>query len=393
VPNVGNLRPVASILAIVTPLFVSGLFCSVTSGARVILSEDFESDAPDTFPASADFYARSVVGFVNPNTEPAKIVVSGGTFPDPFAPDNKSLVFHNPNSAAQMAVTWTSVFDDDPTGFRNGSIEFDLWMDKPLPSLGSPGGKFWSFLDARIGYGDADRTGVTTNGDLTVWNNIRIQNVFGQSEPVESVVDAGAQFTVGLQTTYTDPAPGLMGPDLSFRVRIEFDGTVGSETSTVYLNETPITWLQDGATAHSWVPGAPGVNVISFLTDASAFFSGGASNVYLDNLVVTNYDLSPLGNGDYNGDSRVDGADFLMWQTALGTAVTPGTGADGNGNGVVDAADLAVWQNNFGAGAAASNFATIPEPHALGLTLLGVAVLLASRRHFTGEALANAQLL
>jgi hypothetical protein len=217
---------------------------------------------------------------------------------------------------------------------------------------------------------------------VTVWNNIRIQNVFGQPEPVESVVDAGAQSTVGLQTTYTDPSPGLMGPDLSFHVKIVFDGTVGKETSTFYINDMPITWLQDGAMEHPWAPGSPGVNVVSFLTDASAFFSGGATNVYMDNLVVINDDLSPLGNGDYNGDSRVDGADFLLWQTSLGAAVTPGTSADGNGNGVVDAADLSLWQTNFGFGASISAIATIPEPTSILLSLFGLAYSVAGRRRW-----------
>lgn len=377
---VDNQRRFSSLLAPLAILSGSLILAPNALAARVILSEDFESDLPDTLPASADFYARSVVGFVNPNTEPAKIAVSGGAFPDPFAVDNQSLVFHNPNSAAQMAITWTSIFDDDPAGFRNGSIEFDLWMAKPLPQLGAPGGKFWSFLDARIGYGGAERSGVSTNGDVTVWNNIRVQNVFGQPEPVESVVDAGAQSTVGLQTTYTDPSPGLMGPDLSFHVKIVFDGTVGNETSTFYINDMPITWLQDGAMEHSWAPGAPGVNVVSFLTDASAFFSGGATNVYMDNLVVINDDLSPLGNGDYNGDSRVDGADFLLWQSLLGATVTPGTSADGNGNGVVDAADLSLWQANFGAGAATATISSIPEPTGVCMSLLGSAFYVAARR-------------
>src|SRR5262245_13980580 len=93
---------------------------------RVILSEDFESDTPDTIPASADFYAKGCVQFVNCSTDPATITVTGGQFPDPFGPGNQSVVFHNPNSAAQARITWTSVFEDDPSTFRNGTVEFDL---------------------------------------------------------------------------------------------------------------------------------------------------------------------------------------------------------------------------------------------------------------------------
>lgn len=345
------------------------LVVSVAVGQKVILSEDFESDTPDTQPVGADFYARSLVPFVNPATEPAKIVVTGGAFADPFGPGNQSVVFHNPNSAAQMAITWTSAFQDDPSTFKNGSIEFDLWMEKPLPVLGQPGGKFWSFLDARFGYGGADRSGVTTNNDVTVWNNFRIQNIFGQPDPVEQAVDAAGQMTIGLQTTYTDPRPGgSMQPDGSFHVRFEFTGTPGNESYVTKLNGTPITWLQDGATSHPWVGGAPGVNVVSFLTDASAFFSGGASNVYLDNLVITNNDLAPGINGDYNNNGVVDAADYVLWRNGgplANEVADPGT---------VSAQDYTEWRNRFGnvTGSGLGTGSSVPEPTGL---LLGVMAL------------------
>jgi hypothetical protein len=70
-------------------------------------------------------------------------------------------------------------------------------------------------------------------------------------------------------------------------------------------------------------------------------------------------------SGDYNGDARVDGADFLLWQRSYNASVTPGTGADGSGNGLVDAADLALWKSNFGTGGATVAATAIPEPTSL----------------------------
>jgi len=346
-----NLRFIAVLAAGVGAL---GLFgASAVLAQRVILSEDFESDTPDTIPESADFFARSCVQFVNCATEPAKVVVTGGMFPDPFGPGNQSVLFHNPNSAAQMALTWTSIFDDDPGAFRNGVIEFDVWMQKPLPVLGEPGGKFWAFLDARIGFGGPDRASVSTLGDVTIWDNFRIQNVFPPTpDPVESVVDAGAQFTVGLQTTYTDPVPdGLMAPDTSFHVKFEISGTPGNESYAVKVNDTAVTWLQDGEMSHPWVPDAPGVNVLSFLSDASAFNQGaGASNVYLDNIVVINNDLPPAGQGDFNSDGKVDAADYVVWRKGfLG--------------GTFDEEDYATWRSNFGTTFGSGQLASqVPEP-------------------------------
>jgi hypothetical protein len=71
--------------------------------------------------------------------------------------------------------------------------------------------------------------------------------------------------------------------------------------------------------------------------------------------------VTPLA-GDYDGDQDVDGADFLLWQCTLGTAVTPGLGADGNTSGVIDAADLPPWSGNFGDVGATPSTSAVPEP-------------------------------
>jgi hypothetical protein len=53
--------------------------------------------------------------------------------------------------------------------------------------------------------------------------------------------------------------------------------------------------------------------------------------------------------GDYDGDSVVDGGDFLTWQQQLGSSVDPaGSGADGNLDGIVNSSDLSVWNGKFG---------------------------------------------
>jgi hypothetical protein len=68
--------------------------------------------------------------------------------------------------------------------------------------------------------------------------------------------------------------------------------------------------------------------------------------------------------GDFNHDNKVDGADFLVWQTTLG-----------------DAASLATWKANFGMSAAAAAATGVPEPASLGmLAFAGVLGLAAGRR-------------
>jgi hypothetical protein len=80
---------------------------------------------------------------------------------------------------------------------------------------------------------------------------------------------------------------------------------------------------------------------------------------------VIRYTLAdaPAGTpGDFDLDSDVDGADFLLWQEGLGPEF--------------DATDLADWRNNFGTGSAAVFATSIPEPTSLslGAVLVGAAM-------------------
>lgn len=61
--------------------------------------------------------------------------------------------------------------------------------------------------------------------------------------------------------------------------------------------------------------------------------------------------IPPRLTGDFNGDRAVDGADFLAWQRAFGSA-DPSSDADGDGT--VGGGDLDVWQENYGSPDAAS---------------------------------------
>lgn len=53
-------------------------------------------------------------------------------------------------------------------------------------------------------------------------------------------------------------------------------------------------------------------------------------------------------SGDYNGDHRVDGADFVAWRKTFGASVPKFSGADGDGSMFVDAGDYAVWRTGYG---------------------------------------------
>jgi len=76
-------------------------------------------------------------------------------------------------------------------------------------------------------------------------------------------------------------------------------------------------------------------------------------------------------SGDFNGDGKVDGTDFLEWQQGLGT--------------IYDATDLADWELNYGAPLAATS-TTVPEPNSLALLSFGGLLALRSFRSATAFA-------
>jgi hypothetical protein len=83
---------------------------------------------------------------------------------------------------------------------------------------------------------------------------------------------------------------------------------------------------------------------------------------------------------DFNGNGRIDAADYSVWRNSLGQTVAHGSGADANGDGLVDTQDYALWKAHFGevfgiasgAGSAASAGHAVPEPASWMLALVAL---------------------
>ncbi len=88
---------------------------------------------------------------------------------------------------------------------------------------------------------------------------------------------------------------------------------------------------------------------------------------------------APVANADFDGDGDVDGRDFVIWQRNYNIGTTKAQG-DANGDGMVNQADLAIWQNQYGTNPLTANFAAVPEPSALVLSLLAAASCVLPRR-------------
>lgn len=98
--------------------------------------------------------------------------------------------------------------------------------------------------------------------------------------------------------------------------------------------------------------------------------------------------------GDYDGDGKVAGADFLTWQRELGADGS--SPADGDGNGIVNSGDLAVWSQGYGDGAVVAA-ASVAASSSLvwedaELSALPTAALLGESRELAGLALSAERL-
>lgn len=87
----------------------------------------------------------------------------------------------------------------------------------------------------------------------------------------------------------------------------------------------------------------------------------GASQLGQLTLSLSGMIAAATESADFNSDSVVDGADFLIWQRGFGG--TGGlTSGDANGDGAINESDLTIWKQQLGASTLSR--AAIPEPGA-----------------------------
>jgi ELWxxDGT repeat protein len=160
--------------------------------------------------------------------------------------------------------------------------------------------------------------------------------------------------------------------------RVTLNASAFVESRTEFNGELYFTMDRDGRCDELWkIDGVTG-NAVR-LTDINRGAGGsGISELvnvngrlfFTANDVVHGQELwvidpaSP--SGDFDGDRRVDGADFLAWQRGFGKTLNavPVDG-DADGDHDVDAADLNAWKSQFGVvSTMAAMSANIVEPQA-----------------------------
>jgi hypothetical protein len=165
----------------------------------------------------------------------------------------------------------------------------------------------------------------------------------------------------GLNQTVTAAAP----PRTLSWDAIHFNGS----QQWILLADSANMGITSGGSIARYAPGAFDLSS-SMLGDVeyTTYNTNGPSDLVRTRLAIGTLPLS----GDYNGNGRVDAADYVVWRKTLGQMVTIGTGADGSANGLVDPADYSIWRKNFGIASpitGTSSVAAIPEPGSMRLCL------------------------
>jgi hypothetical protein len=214
-------------------------------------------------------------------------------------------------------------------------------------------------------YWQADANGITpmiiTGGGTAAAASVQLQ------DPAEVALNTGSGAT-------------LMGDGIALELNLS--ALIGSQVLTLIDNQTSeaVTgFFENGTTTDLYEEGAA-ISGTGYAGTVNISYTGGTGNDVVLTLVA-----GVISNADFDGDSDVDGADFLTWQRGVGTTsgATRSQG-DANGDGAVGSADLAVWKSQFAAPAAAAGGA-VPEPHSLALVLVAAgSIAVGARRRRRG---------
>jgi hypothetical protein len=182
-----------------------------------------------------------------------------------------------------------------------------------------------------------DADGVITT--YTFPDNIPLNIPTGQNNLL--IATQGFEAVAGVTPDFERAAGMFFNPNFS-DLTVTF---TGSFSELVALDDVFPT---DGV--HSWTQNGSAINSPRNIHDQEGFV-----------------DLSgPDPTGDYNGNGRVDAADYVVWRKTLNQSVDPhGSGADGDGDGTVDDGDYVYWRERFGDvvdGAGTNVGGAIPEP-------------------------------
>ncbi len=275
-----RLNPVAFLLCASVLAITIAPLCR----AAVLLDENFDDDAVGTVADSIDI----ALGADGPGSD-LEVVGSGSSNADPFGPpDNHSLVFDNFNGGSANPnvwpfAVWNSELGQPDTTYREGTIEFDLYLKNDV--VNGVDEKYWTYVDLRLGF---NTTFPNTAGDTIVYGNFRVQdgvgyyffdNAFGPSNghPILPDTAHSVKYTILPNETYTLQVDGAFvekdgskfvpwrttGADKGFNVL-----AIGSAFGPNFLTNNPF-FLDNLKVTSTPEPGTLGLGAMAMAAFAS----------------------------------------------------------------------------------------------------------------------------
>jgi hypothetical protein len=268
---------------------------------------------------------------------------------------------NDPAPNVDPAERYTSVAAGQGAGGPTDQY-LSTFSDYTCCDLGNPAGSQQGHGDNGLGAGFEDVVASTIFQEYTVTSS-----------------DVGRDIEFSFDIKLPGDFSGSGGDDLSAFAL----GASGSATAEMFIKtlDPGNNYSESGRTDVDILTGIAGLNdttwvnhTLAFTIDASKVghvFQFGIENfsssfeptgVYLDNI-----NMDDTGTGDFDGDGDVDGNDFLLWQR-------------GGSPDPLSSGDLALWQSEFGNVLAVPAVASVPEPSAAMLALIGIISLSAARR-------------
>jgi hypothetical protein len=281
------------------------------------------------------------------------------------------------NAATGMQLGWITGVGTDSYNGPAGDTSFGSaasnvpFTDVDLVALGDLGVKHAAFDFA---------TGPNEGSDLVAGpaNNTRFDLIGLSASKRYSLTFYGAHsYNTDAFTTYSvysDPefANQIGSAELKIHNPEPEDEATDPGWRTAYNKDTTVT-------IENLAPGPDGNLYINFV-GSTGYFG------FLNSMSVTV--STPVGTpGDYNGDGRVDAADYTVWRDNLGAPDETSLNGNGSGSGGVDPADYDLWKTNFGMGLGGGGLTavvggqSVPEPGAIVFCLLASVGAGCIRRH------------
>jgi hypothetical protein len=198
-------------------------------------------------------------------------------------------------------------------------------------------------------------------GFLKTWKSADDVNVWNDNDPVAILMGAA---THRLRMTYNGTAHTMI-----YAIDVNYGGGAFAADYTAPSLDLNSVSCPEGC--GGGIEGNLFDPDFGWPLEPSKIYFGGDDGVIFKDFSVT---VGGPANANFNGDSIVDGADFLIWQKGVGlnAGATPGQG-DADGNGAVNGGDLAIWKNQFGTTPVVGAASAAPEPHAGVIAAVGIA--------------------